>query len=84
MYPDAEMQQEKRLPSWKDGLYSLLICAVLYLLAGFVMTEKVSHALIDFEGPFCGSRCLLNYADPYRLGTIGRMYGSEGRSAIPN
>jgi hypothetical protein len=62
----------------QDGLYLLLMGAVVFLLIGIAMENASATSLLDFKAVYYGARCVIGHADPYREGEILRAYQADG------
>jgi hypothetical protein len=72
----------KLIKSRLDGLYLLLLGAVLFLSIGFILERGSSMAMIDFKGAYCSARSLLEHADPYNEDQLRRIYLTEGGARL--
>lgn len=62
-----------------DGLYLLLLGAVVFVLLGFAFENASSDSMVDFKAHFYTVRCLLQHGDPYKQSDMLRVYqAAEG------
>jgi hypothetical protein len=62
----------------QDGLYLLLMGAVVFLLFGIAMENASATSMLDFKAVFYGARCLIGHSDPYKESEILRAYQADG------
>jgi hypothetical protein len=61
-----------------DGLYLLLLGALVFILLGVVMENAASSPLADFRGLYYPTQCLLQHCDPYSQTDVMRIYHASG------
>ena len=61
-----------------DGLYLLLLGALLFIVIGLLLERNSSMAMIDFKGVYCSARSLLEHKDPYNEAQLESVYLTEG------
>jgi hypothetical protein len=63
-----------------DGLYLLLLGALVFILAAVVLASTSAKAPVDFRVVYYPARCLIQHGDPYKASEVQRIYRSEGGS----
>jgi hypothetical protein len=61
-----------------DGLYLLLLGALVFLLLGGVLENVAASPMSDFKAIYYGARCVIHHSDPYQDGTILREFQADG------
>src|SRR5579871_4107213 len=60
-----------------DGLYLLLLAALLFIATGLLMEQILDVSMVDFKGVYYSASCLLHGHDPYKPGEVLRQYQSS-------
>ena len=60
--------------SRRDGLYFLIVGAVIYLLGGLVFIQKLPFAMTDFKVVYFSARCLTRHCDPYSVDNMRQLF----------
>jgi hypothetical protein len=63
--------------SSRDGLYFVLIGAVVFIALGWVLTHSAKPAMHDFRTAYYSGKALLDRADPYNQEAIEQLYSRE-------
>jgi len=61
-----------------DGLYLVLLGAVIFLLAGFALENAAPISSADYRVMYYSARCVLEHCDPYNVSQLQRIYRAEG------
>jgi hypothetical protein len=62
----------------RDGLYLLLMGAVVFLLLGISLSTASNSPMQDFRVVYYPARCLLQHGDPYKESEVMRTFLAEG------
>jgi hypothetical protein len=60
-----------------DGLFLLVLGAILFAVLGFFLEPRSVVAMADFNQVFYGARCLLTGCDLYSIDQLQRLYLAE-------
>jgi hypothetical protein len=77
-----DQQQFSLTKARRDGLYLILIGAMTFVLLSTALEYSSPMAMIDFKGPYYGSRCLLLHLDPYNSRNLMRVYTEDSQNRI--
>lgn len=67
-----------------DGLILVVLGGLVSLLLGAVMEISTPTSMLDFQGVFYSSRCIIHHLDPYTYGTPYLEYLREGNRPPPD
>jgi hypothetical protein len=63
-----------------DGLYLLLLGALIFLSFGGLMLALSPDRMLDFKLVYCSTKCLFEHCDPYRQSDVLRIFRAEGET----
>ena len=62
----------------RNGLIAILLCGAFSFIWGMLLTRTVPGGILDLQGVYYGTKCLMNHCDPYKVPELEAFYRSQG------
>ena len=72
------MMEQRWTRARRNGLILVLLSGAFSLFWGIVLTRTVPGGVLDLQGLYYGSQCLLHHCDPYNVQELEQFYRTQG------
>lgn len=73
----TDLPSPRNATSARDGMYFLLIGALIFIALGWILTHGEKPAIHDFRTAYYSGRALLEHRDPYSEQVVEQLYSQE-------